>query len=144
MPIQYRLDAVIPAVQGDLQRVITRVLQYATLRAEAVAKEGAPRDTGALARSITSEVQSLAARVYSPLQYAAVMEAGRRPGARMPPPAALAGWARRHGYQGSLFTLARAIGRRGIEGTFFMRAAQQTVERELPGLIQRAIREVGG
>jgi hypothetical protein len=133
---------------ADVNAVLTRTVQLATLRAEQVARDGAPRDTATLARSITSEVHGLSARVYSPLVYAGVMEAGRRPGAKMPPPAALAGWARRHGYTGSLWVLARNIGRYGSPRNrarmFFFRAAAQTIEAELPSILQRAVAESEG
>jgi Bacteriophage HK97-gp10, putative tail-component len=153
MGISYRREFDLPAIQGDVRQLAERVLRYAAFRAEAVAKQEAPRDTGALARSIVPDVQSFQARVFSPLQYAAVMEAGRRPGARMPPPGALVGWMTRHGFVPPgvrrtpielAFPFAQMIGRRGIQGRFFFRKAAETVERELPGLIQRAIRELGG
>lgn len=142
--VSYRVEFSPEVVSRDIGAVIARTIQYATLLAEQVAKDGAPRDTGTLARSIVSELQPTSARIYSPLVYAAVMEAGRRPGARMPPPGALAGWARRHGFsQGSLFVLARNIGRRGIQGRFFFRAAAEAIQAQLPALLQRAAAEVG-
>lgn len=144
--VSYRVEFSPEIVARDVGAVIARTIQLAVLLAEQVAKDGAPRDTGTLGRSIVSDVQPMQARIYSPLVYAAVMEAGRRPGARMPPPAALAGWARRHGRDtspGGLFVLARAIGRRGIAGRFFFRAAVQAVEAQLPSLLQRAIAELG-
>lgn len=125
------------------ERAMHDLLRDAALLGERVAREGAPRDTSALARSITHEVEPALARVYSTLGYAAVMELGRRPGARMPPLRALLPWMRRHGIPASAaFVLARAIAARGIRGRFFMRAARQAVERALPGLIARATRDV--
>lgn len=114
---------------------LRKTMDELSLLAQARAREGAPRDRGMLARSFLREVQPLMSRVYSLLVYAPVMERGRRPGAKMPPPSALEGWARRHGFQGSLFVLARAIARRGIKGRFFMRAARDAVQRAMPAAL---------
>jgi len=125
---------------------IAKMFNMAAVIAERTARKGAPSDTGALKRSLTVETTPLSARVFSVLPYAIVMEQGRRPGARMPPPSALAGWARRHppkgGGKSSLFALARHIGKRGIKGRFFMKAAKDDVERQLPSLIDKAAREI--
>lgn len=123
-----------------LEPAMDRLLRDAALYAERAAREGSPKDTGALARSFASEVRPGLARVYSPLVYAPVMELGRRPGARMPPPRALAGWARRHGLAGQEYVLARSIARRGIKGRFFLRKAAEGLARvELPRLIRQAV-----
>jgi hypothetical protein len=127
---------------------LRKTLSRAALYAEAQAKSpgfpwGMPKDTGALARSIRADVRPFRARVYSPLKYAAVMERGRRPGAKMPPPNRLAGWARRHGIpQSALFVLARAIARRGIKGRFFMRRAERATLRRLPVFLRRMADEI--
>jgi len=128
------------------ERPIAKLLNTAALIAERTAREGAPSDTGALKRSLSVETRPLSARVFSVLPYAIVMEQGRRAGARMPPPSALAGWARRHplkgGGESSLFALARSIGRRGIKGRFFMKAAKDEVDRRWPTLLDGAAREI--
>jgi len=56
-------------------------------------------------------------RVGTNVVYAPYIEFGRRPGQRMPPPAALQGWAQRHGIKGENagFLVARAIGRHGLK-----------------------------
>lgn len=113
------------------------------LLAQRVARQEAPRDTAGLQRSLGLEVKPLYATVSTALNYAPVMEFGRRPGARMPPPDALAGWARRHGLPASaLFVLARAIGRRGIKGRFFMAKAKTAVEAALPGRVDKMGKEI--
>lgn len=114
---------------------LQKLLNDAALIAQREARANAPQDTRTLARSIALDVQPFQARVFTPLFYATVMEYGRRPGARMPPPDALAGWARRHGFTGSLFVLARAIGKRGIKGRFFMQKGAEAVQQALPRLI---------
>lgn len=54
--------------------------------------------------------------VGSPLDYSEVVERGRTPGAKMPPPDALATWvATKLGADVSPFVVARSIGRKGIK-----------------------------
>ena len=63
----------------------------------------------------------------------------------MPPPSALAGWAKRHGFgtsAGALFVLARSIARRGFKGRFFMRKGRRAVERRLPHVLKRAASDI--
>ena len=93
------IDRSLTAVEGELR------------------KEG-PRDTGTGQRGFrkeraTGRAFSLEGAVVNNMIHMAVLDVGRRPGAKPPPPAALAGWARRHGFTGSLFVLSRAIGRKG-------------------------------
>lgn len=140
------LDRILRTVR-DEPRLIVAPLRSAmedlSLLAQREAIANAPRDTAGLQRSIMREVKPMMARVYTNLQYAPVMEYGRRPGGRMPPPEALAGWARRHGFpQEALFVLARAIARRGIKGRFFFRKAHDAVERALPARIQQLANEI--
>lgn len=122
---------------------LSRFLSRAALFAERTAREGAPRDTSALTRSIVSEVRPPIARVFSTLNYAVPVEVGRRAGARMPPPDALVGWIRRHGLAMSPFVLARSIARRGIKGRFFMRAAKEATEKQLPNFLSSLSRDIG-
>lgn len=138
------LERVLGKLTPELYRpAMKQLLTDAAVLAERTAREAAPKDTSALARSITSQVQPLAARVYSTLAYASVMEEGRRPGAKMPPPQALLGWMSRHGMSGvSPFVLARAISRRGIKGRFFFQKAKDALDRALPGLADAAARRV--
>lgn len=114
----------------------------AAIFTEGKARENAFKtmDTATGARSIFSEpVGTLGARVATNLGYMLVEEEGRRPGARPPPPEALAGWARRHGFdtsRGGLFVLARAIGRRGRKGRFHMARAAESARKQFPVWIQ--------
>lgn len=122
---------------ADALAGIATLLRNVSIFTERHAKEGAPKDTSNLARSIAWDAQPLSARVYSPLAYAAVMEAGRRPGAKMPPPDALRGWMRRHGMgPAGAWALARSIARRGIKGRFFMKAARDKAEAKLPDFLR--------
>ena len=126
-------------IAGPLADTIERASEIAVREAQQLA----PRDTGALARSITAQVQPRRARVYSPLFYGRWAEKGRRPGMNAPPPQRLAGWARRHGFpRAALFLLAQAIGRRGSKGRFFMAQATTATAGALPNLLQRMAREI--
>ncbi len=137
------LDVLRAKLGPDLyQPAVREALTNAALFAEAEMKRRVPKDTSALARSIVSEVRPMSARVYSGLAYAVVVDQGRRPGATMPPPQALDGWAQRHGFKGSLFVLARAIGRRGIKPTHFLDATRAALEAKLPELIDVAAKKI--
>ncbi len=127
--LQARLDEIDNG--AAIQAGITKLALFTERRA----REGAPRDTAALQRSIMTEKEPFLARIHSNLVYHETMEGGRRPGARMPPPDALASWARRKGYTGSLFVLARSIARRGIKGRFYMRAAVKAARNKLPDIL---------
>jgi hypothetical protein len=115
----------------------------ATTLGQRVAAEGAPKDTQALARSILADPQPLMGRVYTTLAYADVADKGRRPGSAPPPKQALYGWLDRHGIpRSAAWVIARAIGRRGVKGRFFWRAAERAVRQALPSMAQQAARAV--
>ena len=122
---------------------MSRAIRDLSLLAERTSKAAAPVDTGALRRSITAQIKPLSARIGDTrdLTFFEVQERGRRPGQRMPPPSALAGWARRHGFEttrGALFVLARGIARRGFRGRFFMAKGRQSVQKALPAKLKKA------
>lgn len=123
--------------------------------------------SGRLKNSIGSEIRtegigSVVGRVGSSLkgeEYPAVMEFGRRPGSRMPPPEALVRWVhvkglagtysikthRRRGSKASqaeedlqvAFLIARAIGRKGIKGRFYMRDGLNRAKPSIPKFFKR-------
>ena len=108
--IQRRLDR----LGDDFKPVMDRAL----LAIEGSLRKEGPRDTGTGQRGFrkiapTGRGFGLEGAVVNNQIHMAVLDVGRTPGAKPPPPAALAGWARRHGFTGSLFVLARAIGRKG-------------------------------
>lgn len=55
---------------------LEKSLEAATLLVERSAKQKAPKDTGALRRSITSKVEGLEGIIYTPLEYAPYIEYG--------------------------------------------------------------------
>lgn len=125
------------------QRALAGVLTDAAILGEREARAGAPKDTSELARSITHEVKPTFARVYSTMNYAEVVEKGRGENKPPPPPKALYEWLDRHGIdRQAAFVIARAIGRRGIKGRFFMKNAREKVDRALPGFIAKASAEI--
>lgn len=125
------IDKVDPVIVDDQ---LLLMLQELAGTAHRVAVGQAPVDQGALRKDMAVEATSLSARVYfqNPQTYHTVMEEGRKPGGKMPPPAALAGWAARHGMAGMEFVLARSIARRGTKGRFYMKAGAEAAQNALP------------
>ena len=116
--------------------------------------EKTPRGVGGqagLAGSIHGEVvqfgRSYLDRIGTPLEYAPVIELGRRPGQRRPPVAPIALWARRilglpsDEAERAAYAISIAIGRRGFPGRFmFERTAEENdnwVRSQLSGLPDR-------
>ena len=128
------LDSLKRKLRPELYREpMAEMFQTIAAVGERTAKQRAPRDTGALKRSIHSDARPMSARIFSNKAYAVPVEFGRRKGARMPPPNALRGWARRKlGNPNLAFVVARAIARRGIKGRFFMKAAHQAIMIKMP------------
>lgn len=137
--VQRRLQP--STIAGPLRQLLTA----ASLTAEAAAIRQAPRWKGHLKRDISSSVSPLQARVFTKREqvYYRVMEFGRRPGAKMPPPNSLRAWAASKGFTGSLFVLARSIARRGIKGRFFFKAGREAAQRVMPQLLNRMAQQLG-
>lgn len=126
-----------------LAKGLSGLLRRLTILGERFAKAGVKSDTGALKRSISSQVRPFSARVFTPLKSAKPVEFGRRKGATPPPMEAIRGWWRRHGKPyGHPAALAKAIGRRGIKGRFFMKAALGKLRVILPGEVRRVGPEI--
>ena len=128
---------------------IRSLLRDTGLFAEEQLRRRAPGDTNELKGSFVSDVtplslpvRSQAARAYSPLQYAAVQDQGRRPGSTPPPARALEGWLRRHGNFTNVYALARSIGRKGYPGKHFLRPALEATRREFGSLIRSATTQI--
>jgi hypothetical protein len=127
----------------DQLKPLHRVLVDASRTAQETAQANSPTFSGGLRRSFVTEIEPLSARVSTPLGYARIMEFGRRPGGKQPPPNALRAWATAHGIANT-FVLARSIGKRGLKGRFFRRKARAAVRRQMPGLLDRMAREMEG
>ena len=136
-------------VLADFPAALQRINAQASLFVQREAVSLAPRDTGALARSIQARVTDLTVVVSVPTsqptsRYANVMEEGRNANRPMPPVAAMAGWFRRHGIpQSEWFVVARSIGRRGITGRFYMRRAFERLQQEMPSIVGRVLGQMG-
>jgi HK97 gp10 family phage protein len=78
------MDIEFEGVENLMQRLnkmsdtaaLKKSLEAATLLVERSAKQKAPKDTGALRRSITSKVEGLEGIIYTPLEYAPYIEYG--------------------------------------------------------------------
>lgn len=116
--------AAVRAWAEDPFGLVSRDMRRRAQQVQADAVRRAPVDTGRLRRSIhvTGPYRGQfgpAWDVAAHVNYARWVHDGRGPG-RMPPPAALRAWARRHGMAGAEFLIARAIGRRGVSGRPFL------------------------
>jgi len=117
-------------------------------------------DRGSFKRAWKISVDTQSVRFFNIAQYAGVIEFGRRPGARMPPPEVLIPWVRRHltitertrkgtertrkPRKGSeaerlAFVVARAIKERGIDGKFILESSKEDLKDILETEIQREL-----
>lgn len=135
------------ALQKDLRNLtgppLATILTDASDHAKKVAKEGVG---GVASRSLMSEVKPNSARVFSLMAEARTtsIELGRAPDGPLLHTDALRRWASRVGFSDSLFELARQIQRRGVKGRFFMKAAIQSTQNELPRLVREMAMNVKG
>ena len=116
-------------------------------------------DRSAYARGWRFSVSDRTIIIYNPVKYAGVIEDGRRAGEKMPPPAALEAWVRRHlnveyitkkgvakarkvrkdEAPGLAFIVARAIGKRGIKGKHILARANDRIAYNLEAEICSAL-----
>jgi hypothetical protein len=143
MPVSYEFSArvegpladsreAVQVVGQEIHRGMATAVQELERRVRARAPGGVLQDAG-LRGSIAGEVRGRGLDIHgvvgSPLPYAAVVELGRRAGAKQPPPGALDLWVKRIlGVPGEevrrvAFLVGRAIARRGIPGRFMFRDA---------------------
>lgn len=125
-----------PLIAVPYRKGVTKLLLVVEGNARTYAKPHSG-DRGELARSIKHELggvsgTSLSGRVFTDKLYAVPAEYGRKPGA-MPPVAAIGDWLRRHGGEESrAYVVARAIGRRGTIGIFYMKRAAEEGQQVAP------------
>lgn len=129
-----------------------RAMQQSVVTVISAVRPNVPVGVSArLRRSIVSKVSSsvrgVVGSVFSSLtseKYPEVMEFGRRPGARMPPPSALERWVRLklgvppNRVAGVAFVIARSIARKGIKGRFFMKKGLDASRSRINGFFKRA------
>lgn len=126
-----KLQGGVAAGPATLAREVRTAMTAGSLLIEGTARSLAPKDTGRLGGSITHAITgggaNLTSKIGPSVAYGLYAEKGRGPG-RMPPVAAIEGWARRHGM--NPFALARSIARKGTKGKPYMRPAfEQNVGR---------------
>jgi phage gpG-like protein len=127
-----------------------RGIDKLTLGGQALSMKNVGVDTGHLRRSITTKKATFAGGSAmgswgTNVPYAKFHETGRSAG-RMPPVGAMQAWATRHG--ANAFLIARAIGRRGTKGKWYMRDAADTirpkVQAEFKAVAARIVARIGG
>ncbi len=149
----------IPEQLAKLERVdrivtrhSTRAMQQSVVTVVSSVRPNVPVGvSGKLRRSIVSKVSSTIRRVVGSVfsnlaseKYPSVMEFGRKPGSRMPPPSALERWVRLKlgvapGQVASVaFVVARSIARKGIKGRFFMKKGLDASRTRINGFFARA------
>lgn len=121
---------------------INRFLDRGAIYIQSQARGNAPVDTGRLRNSIGVEEPSDRQRIIGAnTDYAEYVETGTRP--HFPPPAALEGWAARHGFgPGGGFMVARAISRSGTKAQPYMRPAAEAGETFVKSLIPTLAAEI--
>ncbi len=122
---------------------IGRFLDRGAIFIQSRAREHAPVDTNRLRGSITVNPTSTRQReVGTNVGYGLFVEKGTRP--HFPPPAALQGWATRHGFSGpnAGFLVARAIARKGTKAQPFMDPAAKEAEGFIRSLVPVLAREI--
>lgn len=116
------LDRATIAVQDKLRKVVKNTSRDI----ERKEKELAPHDLGDLRGGIRTEYDTDGLGSTTGPEdtvVARTMNYGRKPNSRMPPPDALAGWAKRHGMEGQEYVIARSIAKKGIRGRHFVEGA---------------------
>lgn len=121
-----------------VKKAAERGLLSAALRGEALvsrltAKAGKV-DTGRFRASWKAAATRDGAQLTNSAPYAAVIEGGRRAGARMPPLGPIEAWANRKGIDIDPMMIARSIASRGIPGAFILRRAMGLPPNPAPGV----------
>lgn len=122
-------------------------LTTSALLVEGEAKKLISVDTGDSRRRITHRVDSAPIPTFALVGGSGIVlqiiHEGRRPGAKPPPPKALAGWASRHGIPASaLFPLARAIGKKGIKGRPFLKQGLERARGGIDAALRTAAKDI--
>lgn len=112
---------------------VSRFLDRGAIFIQSRARENAPVDRGQLRNRIGVEKPTTRSRRIGPnLPYGEFVETGTRP--HFPPPAALDGWAKRHGFPNG-FVVARMIARKGTRAQPYMGPAAEAAEGHIRTLV---------
>jgi len=149
MPNTYSYSDMAKEFRGDrtVERAVDVIRRTVKLHGPRLVQEQiaslAPRmpvDRGAYRRSFRYEDIPGGATAYSSAPHAAIIEEGRRPGARMPPVAVIAAWVRRkrlvegsgaaraRGERQAAFLIARAIKVRGLPARHVLALASRKLD----------------
>ena len=129
---------------GEVERAAKRGLLSAAMRGRAlVVKETAKKglvDTGRYRNAWKAQSVSNGAVLLNDAPYAAVIEGGRRPGARMPPRGPIEAWVHRKGIGIPAFVIQRAIARRGIKAKHILKNALPKIQKYVQADVRRSVR----
>lgn len=137
-------------------RELTQAMHQSVITLESAIKPLVPVFRGRLRGSIGSQVikesaGSIVGKVGTSLKdevYPLVMEFGREPGAKMPPPSALERWVHLvlgvsdDDAPGVALVVARNIARRGIKGRFFMKKGYDASKGRIVGYFNAALQRI--
>jgi hypothetical protein len=138
---QQKLDRALRALQVTARTRGVRIVQDQVRRASPP-----PVNTEAYRQAWKAADLERGAVIYNALPYAAVIEHGRRPGARMPPVSALVPWVMRKlkvkgegAARGIAFVIARRIAQRGLPARGILAAAKPAINAAVNAAVRKAI-----
>ena len=150
-----KINASPTVIHREITTAMGSAVQYVESRVKAFASEivGVTGNYAAgWANEVSSEdVTSVVGRVYSTIKsvYPAVIEFGRRPGARRPPVSALIEWVvskwgaeNENEARSKAFILARSIGRKGIKARPILLKAWNAAKGNVTQAFDRAIQRI--
>lgn len=129
-------------------------MQKSTTAVEGTAKTNWPvgvsgRSRNAITSSVRKTSKSVRGRVFSTVRkYPLVVEHGRQPGSKMPPPSKLYRWVQivmnvpAKSVKGVAFVVARRIGRKGIKGKHIFSKAYQSNKSLIISHFKRAVENI--
>ncbi len=150
MNVSVAIDVRIHDPSSALKQELTTALWIIGLQIQRETQIRTPFSTGILRASILSTEprempQGLQVVVGTSVPYSTVVEFGRSPNSRMPPPSAIADWLRikhRLSEEQALklaWPVARGIAKRGTKGKFMFTNAMNTVEPMIDDIVNAAI-----
>jgi hypothetical protein len=133
-------EAILREVRAEVK---TRGIAMAVMTAQSLSPP--PVDRGTYIAGFRAADVPDGVKLFNIAPHAAIIEGGRRPGARMPPPALLAEWARRKGIAGAEargigFALAKAIAKRGMPARHVLRKTALKLLHHVTNAMVRAVR----
>jgi hypothetical protein len=141
-------QVVVKAIQNAVFLHAPRIIQEEI----AMTEPHEPVDRGTYKAAWTAEPVENGARIYNPLPYAAVIEHGRRPGKRQPPPGVLVDWIRRKDFRhesgrdltaaevrGLAYVIGKKIAEKGVPGKKILERSMERLEPLILDEIRKAV-----